>query len=603
KNMPVRMTGTHQNITLQKKQNEALASVQQQLHETVDHERTFLQSVIDGAGDPVMAIDVRYNILLMNLAASRLTQDSVDAVDALGKKCYQLFHGSDRPCSDSNFPCPIKEVLEKDKRATLVHNPFHGNSINNTFEIEVTPLRGKNGEMYGIIEVARDVTDRLRIEKELRESQSRLYRLAHHDTLTGLPNRLLFRDRLDRAIIKARRNKTRVAILFLDLDYFKAINDSLGHDVGDELLIEVAGRLQNQCRQSDTVARLGGDEFVFILDDISNGEDAAIVATKIMDALRRPIEVNGHTLNITTSIGIGIYPDDFDTIDGVIKCADTALYQVKDEGRSNFKFYRPEMRLRANRLLFQEKQLREAIRGQQFFMEYQPQYDVRSGNLVGLEALLRWDHPEDGTVLPNEFIHIAEQSGLIVDIGELILREVCDRQASWQREGLVVVPVGINMSSRQFQDPEFLTMVSRTVQISGLSPALLEIELTEGTVMADADRSLGELEQIARFGISLAVDDFGVGRSSLALLQRLPLDRLKIDGSFIAEVHSDRNMSILVDAIIVLAHSLGLTVLAEGVENKKQLQFLEKHQCDQVQGFYFSQPMGADEVKKLLTAK
>lgn len=344
KNMPVRMTGTHQNITKQKKQDQDLAAIQQQMHDALDNERTFLQTVIDGAGDPVMAIDLDYTVLLLNASAADLAREQVDVEAVQTKKCYQLFHGEDSPCDDAGYPCPVREVRREGRQIKLIHNPYHGNGINNTFEIDISPLRGSDGKLTGIIEVARDITDRLRVEQELRDSQSRLYRLAHHDTLTGLPNRLLFKDRLGQSIIKARRNSTRVAILFLDLDHFKTVNDSLGHDVGDALLVEVASRLQQQCRQSDTVARLGGDEFVFILDDIKSSQNVEVVAGKIMKAMARDVDVCGHTLQISISLGIGLFPDDSEEIEGVIKCADLALYKAKAEGRSQYQFYLPEMK-------------------------------------------------------------------------------------------------------------------------------------------------------------------------------------------------------------------------------------------------------------------
>ncbi|PIE60239.1 MAG: hypothetical protein CSA31_03080, partial [Desulfobulbus propionicus] len=280
-NMPVRMTGTHQNISLQKQREQAIAAIQQQLHEAVNHERNFLQTVIDSAGDPVMVIDLQYTLLLINRTAAARIDSHISTGSMLGKKCYELFCGATEPCSTTDYPCPIKEIQQHGRQIKLIHNPYHGNGIHNTFELEVSPLRHKNGELYGIIEVARDVTDRLRIEEELRDSQSRLYRLAHHDTLTGLPNRLLFQDRLNQALAKSGRLQKSVALMYLDLDKFKHINDTLGHDIGDLLLVEVAQRLQQQCRASDTVARLGGDEFVFILDGISSKHDVAAVAKKI----------------------------------------------------------------------------------------------------------------------------------------------------------------------------------------------------------------------------------------------------------------------------------------------------------------------------------
>lgn len=343
KNMPVRMTGTHQDITSQRKQSQALAAIQQQLHETVDSQKNFLQTVIDSAADPVMAIDLDYNVLLMNRAASLVMGVKEDVIRQGKQKCFTIFCGADSPCADHDFPCPVQAIDRTGESVTIVHNPYHGNGVNNTFEIEVSPLRDTDGVIYGSIEVARDITDRLRIEKELRESKSRLYRLAHHDSLTGLPNRLLFKDRLEQTMLKAKRTKGKVAVLFLDLDKFKDVNDTLGHDVGDELLIEVAGRLQALCRQSDTVARLGGDEFVFLLDNIKDISGAETVARKISAAMDKAVLVNGHELWISTSIGIAVFPDDGGDIEEVIRKADTALYQAKKSGRNCFVFYQPGM--------------------------------------------------------------------------------------------------------------------------------------------------------------------------------------------------------------------------------------------------------------------
>lgn len=603
KNMPVRMTGTHQDITRQKKQDEALITVQRQLHEAVDHERTFLQSVIDGAADPVMAIDNEYNILLMNKVAAQLQQVDPETVRSGEQKCYRQFAGKDRPCTNRRYPCPVREVRNNGRAVTLVHNPYHGNGINNTFEVEVSPLRDKTGAVYGIIEVARDITDRLRIEKELRESRSRFYRLAHHDSLTGLPNRLLFKDRLEQAILKARRTKTMVAILFLDLDRFKIINDTLGHDVGDALLVEVAARLQALCRRSDTVARIGGDEFVFVLDNIRDRESVERIAGKIIDAMKRPVRVNNNVLNVSTSIGIALYPEDSDEINGVIKCADTALYQAKNEGRSNFKLYSPEMVMMHNPLQIQEQHLRKALQLDQFFLEYQCQFELSTGKVVGMEALLRWRHPEQGVLYPADFLYLAEGTDIIVDIGHWVLERVCSQLVSWQQDGIEPVPIAVNISSRQLRHPGFQPMISSLLTKHALSAHLLEIELDEAAMMEGYHaEGLHGLKQISRLGVRLAVEDFGSGRFSLGDLQRFPLSRLKIDSSFMGRL-SDNNIAVIVDAIIVLAHNLGITVLAEGVEKEDQLQFLHEHHCDQAQGFFLARPAEAGRVDKYLKGK
>ncbi len=342
-NMPVRMTGTHQNITRQKQKEHALAAIQQQFHEAVNHERQFLQTVIDSAGDPVMVIDLEYTILLINKTAARLIPGYTKGMDLQNQKCYQLFCKAASPCNNANFPCPVQEMQLRPNRVQMIHKPYHGNDINNTFELDVSPLYNQDDQLVAVIEVARDVTDRLRIEKELRDSQSRLYRLAHHDTLTGLPNRLLFMDRLHQATIRAARTKKSVAIMFLDLDKFKHINDSLGHDVGDGLLIEVSARLQRQCRESDTVSRMGGDEFIFILDGIMTKKDVGIIAGKILRSMEKPVLVEKNVIDISTSIGIALYPDDSADIDGVIKCADLALYESKKQGRNTYRFFHPRL--------------------------------------------------------------------------------------------------------------------------------------------------------------------------------------------------------------------------------------------------------------------
>lgn len=596
--MPVRMTGTHQDISRQKEKDMELATAAERLHAAVEKERSFLQTVIDSAGDPFMVIDMDFHVLLMNEAAANIMAVSKKLTGS--EKCYRLFCDSDIPCTDDRFPCPVEDVRRRGKRTNLVHNPLHGNKVNNTFELEVSPLHDQNGQLLGIIEVARDITDRLRIENELRNSQSRLYQLAHHDALTGLPNRLLFKDRLERAIAKAQRNKSKVAILFLDLDRFKNINDTLGHDVGDDLLVEVAKRLQKQCRKSDTVARLGGDEFVFILEDIQQSSDIAVVAKKILDAMKRRVIAGEHELFVSTSIGIGIFPDDSNDTEGVIKCADTALYRAKEDGRSNYKFYKTDMDTAAYQQLLLETELRKAISEEQFYLEYQPQFDLKTKQLTGFEALIRWNHPEHGLVPPNDFIPLAEENGLIVSIGSWVIEQVCRQMAAWQEAGLALVPIAVNVSARQFRDKKFVAHTSNVVQQSGIEPKLLEIELTESTVMDKVEETIVELERITRFGIRLAVDDFGTGYSSLAYLQRFPLNRLKIDQSFVREIANDRSIHMIIQAIITMAHSLGLTVLAEGVEENEQLHFLEENNCDQVQGYLLGHPLSGENAVDLL---
>ncbi len=598
-NMPVRMTGTHQNISLQKKQDQAVAVVQQQLHAAVDYERNFLQTVIDSAGDPVMVIDLDFNLLLINQSAARLVQGNGDIALMGGQKCYRLFCGADVPCQDLRFPCPVAEVKAHHRSLKLIHNPYHGNGVNNVFELEVSPLKDSQGELYGIIEVARDITDRLRIEKELRDSQSNLYRLAHHDTLTGLPNRLLFRDRLNQAISKAGRSRTGVAILFLDLDRFKVINDTLGHDIGDALLIEVAVRLQRQCRQSDTVARLGGDEFIFILEDVGNREDASVVAAKIMAALTVPVFIRGHELNITTSIGISLFPDDSREIEEVLKFADMALYAAKAVGRSNFQFYRQGIPQAVQQPQFDDQQFRVAIETGQLFLDYLPQYELSSGNIVGIESFLHWNHPQMGLLQPDAFIPAAHECGVLAEVSAWLMREVCRFLKSWQQQRGRWLPVTVNIAFRQLLEPDFLTMVEQVTSQYEIPAAMLVFELREREVNDATVQGLESIEKLGSVGLGLAVDDFGADRCSLSRLQHLPLRRLTINRELLSNVPTDQRAATLVAAIIGLGHSLGLLVLADGVEQDAQLAFLRLHGCDQVQGSLLSPHLTGDKVLSL----
>ena len=599
-NMPVRMTGTHQNITLQKHQDQAIALVQQQLHDAVNHERNFLQTVIDSAGDPVMVVDLNHTLLLINQAAARLVRDGGSIESLRGQKCYRLFCGMETPCQDLRYPCPVEQVKSNGQPAKLIHNPYHGNGVNNTFELEASPLRDGQGKLYGIIEVARDITDRLRIEKELRESQSHLYRLAHHDPLTGLPNRLLFRDRFAQAISKAERNRSGVAVLFLDLDRFKSINDTLGHDVGDALLVEVAARLQRQCRQSDTVARLGGDEFVFILEAIHDRKDASVVADKIMAALGVPVLAKGHELTITTSIGIALFPLDGATMEEVIKCADLALYAAKEIGRSNYQFYRKGMPPNGGRPRLSGQQFRRAMANGELRLEYGPRYDLHSGRLTGLRVLPRWHHPAMGVLLPHDFVPAAEECGVLDLLNEWLLGEVCAPLQAWGELGYPCPPMTIPLGSRQLLESGFLAALDRMLRQGRVTPAMLVIEVREPAVTEATARMIECLGRLGRLGLGCAVSDFGADRTSLARLQRLPLGSLTISDAVLADVPANPDSCILTSAIINLGHSLGMRVVGNGIDRQSQHDFLRRHGCDQAQGPFLSPPLRAEEVPSLL---
>lgn len=599
-NMPVRMTGTHQNITLQKRQDQALQAVQQQLHDALDVERNFLQTVIDSAGDPVMVIDLDFTLLLINQAAAHLVRHAGATGELAGQKCHHLFCNAAVPCHDERFPCPVLEVRNRQRSVKLTHNPYHGNNVNNTFELEISPLRNSQGAIYGIIEVARDVTDYLRIEKELRDSQSHLYRLAHHDTLTGLPNRLLFRDRLAKAISIAERNRTGVAVLFLDLDHFKQINDTLGHDVGDELLVTVARRLQRQCRQSDTVARLGGDEFVFVLEAVSNRHDAAMIAEKILTAVNTPVHVKGHELHVTTSIGVALFPHDSSSLDGVVKCADIALYAAKEVGRSNFQLYRPDIVASGQRPQMGVQQFQEALTSPGFCLQYLPQMDVQSGTLVGVKAVLQWEHPDMGLLLPNAFLAAADECDMLAAVSRWQLERVCQAIDSLRSQGISPVPFTVAVTARQLRHAGFFSMFAELMtSYPGVAKELI-VEIPD-TAMTEIGAQVREgLVRAADLGLGLAIRGFDEDGCSVACLPRIPIRRLVIRRRCLSDICNapPGGAQSLLAVIIALGRVLKVPVLADGIERKEQLDMLRAHGCDLGQGPYWGVPCPE---KQLLT--
>jgi diguanylate cyclase (GGDEF)-like protein len=420
--------------------------------------------------------------------------------------------------------------------------------------------------------------------------------LAFYDALTGLPNRTLLEDRLTKALAGARRHKHKVALLFLDLDRFKDINDSLGHSVGDLLLQEVAKRLKTWGREQDTVARLSGDEFLITLTHIKDVPDAAVAAERLMDAMTAGFVVQGHSLNVSCSIGISIFPEHGADCKTLMKNADAAMYGAKDSGRNNFRFFAEDMNAQAVERLALENSLRLALDNEELFLVYQPQLDIVSGRIIGLEALLRWQHPKLGLVPPDRFIRIAENSGLIVPIGEWVLRTACRQARKWQDEGLPAASVAVNVSAVQFRQAGFCEFIRRVLHEAGLAPQYLELELTEGLLLANADVTLSVLKELKSMGVTLAIDDFGTGYSSFNYLRQFRVSKLKIDRSFIRDIAVNPDDAAITTAIISMAKSLNLKVIAEGVEDEAQMTFLRAHQCDEIQGYYFSKPLTVDKV-------
>jgi diguanylate cyclase (GGDEF)-like protein/PAS domain S-box-containing protein len=456
-----------------------------------------------------------------------------------------------------------------------------------------------------IVGTAQDISERKRSEREI-------HRLAYYDSLTGLPNRVLFKDRVAHAIAHAQRYRYHLALLFLDLDRFKMINDTLGHNVGDLLLKHVADRLSDSVRHSDSVgrtrdgeqthelARLGGDEFTVLLTNLQDVQDAGKVARRILEALARPFLVSGHEIFVTVSVGIAIFPSDGESVDVLLKNSDTAMYHAKEQGRNNFQYYSNVMNAAANERLVLEGEVRHATEREEFVVYYQPQIDLRTGRIMGAEALVRWQHPQRGLLAPGEFLQAASDTGMIRTIDEWVLRTACRQSRAWQQRGLAVPSVSINVSNSLFHGATLVKAVEAAFVETGLAPDRLELELTESIAMRNVDTSITVLQELKAMGVQLAIDDFGTGYSSLSYLQRLPVNRVKIDQSFVRELLSQIRPVPIVRAIIAMAHSLQLDVLAEGVEEETQRSLLVAEGCDQAQGYLFGRPMPAAEFEKLL---
>jgi diguanylate cyclase (GGDEF)-like protein/PAS domain S-box-containing protein len=438
-----------------------------------------------------------------------------------------------------------------------------------------------------------DVTERKQHDAEL-EYQ------ASHDSLTGLPNRSLLRDRIEQAIGKAQRDGHQVAVVFVDLDHFKLINDSLGHHVGDRLLLEVADRLIGCIRGHDSVARQGGDEFVIVLTEQHDEHEIIAIVSRLLDVISQPWVDEGQEYGLSCSVGISCYPQDGDDPDALLRSADAAMYKAKASGRSTYHFYTPELNQAISERLELENSLRHALERDEFRVYYQPRIEVASGRIIGAEALIRWDCPGKGLIPPDSFISIAEETGLIIPIGQWILAEACRQNSAWQRAGLPPISISVNLSPIQFRHAGLVSSVADALAQAALDPACLELELTESFVMQDAERINVAMQSLKGLGVDIAVDDFGTGYSSLSYLKRFPVDRLKVDKSFVRDIDSDPDDAAIVRAIITLGHALGLKVVAEGVETSAHLEFLQQHGCDELQGYYFSRPVPAAGMEDLL---
>ncbi len=469
--------------------------------------------------------------------------------------------------------------------------------------------RRKNGDIYpkwvSISGVSSDSGKFLRFVcifsdiSEAKQTQEQLYHMAHYDSLTGLANRRYFLDRLESTLDEARRSKDPVAVMFIDVDAFKLINDNFGHRVGDQLLREMSDRLKACVRESDTVSRIGGDEFTLILPKLHYPQSGAIVAQKVIQRVSEPFNIEQREIVVTTSIGIAVFPDDAADADSLVQNADAAMYRAKETGKNNYQFFSPEMNQRAKARLLLQNQLRLGLQSKEFVIYFQPQIEASTGRLAALEALVRW-HRDESVVLPDLFIPFAEESGIVTQIGERVLRLACESASAWLRDGLPTVRVAVNLSAIQLRQPGFVTTVSNILKETGLPPSLLELELTEGTLLDDDADTLSKLRSLKAMGACLTIDDFGTKYSSLAYLRRLPIDRLKIDRAFIKDLPGERASAEIASAIIAMGRSLKLEVVAEGVETLEQALFLRDRECHYLQGYFFGEPVSPEGARKLL---
>ena len=477
---------------------------------------------------------------------------------------------------------PVMELATAMKRVSTEKNyALRATAASND---EIGDLIGGFNEMLGEIEARDEI---------LKQRQEHLQLLAHFDTLTRLPNRMLFNDRLTQALYQAGRTEQKMAVMFVDLDHFKDINDTFGHRIGDLLLELVAVRLQHIIRSCDTVARMGGDEFTLFVQDVKTAENACLVAQKIGSELADLYLIEGKEVFVTASIGIALFPEDGMTVDELLRCADTAMYQAKENGKNHFEFYSKEMNVRTSQRLEMQKHLCQALERDELELYYQPKVAVASGRVTGMEALVRWRHPDQGMIPPGRFISLAEESGLIIRLGEWVLRSACQQVMAWQAEGYEPLRVAVNVSGYQFRRQNFAATVAGIVAETGFDPAFLELELTESTIMRNVEATVGTLNALKEMGVHIAIDDFGIGYSSLSQLKRFPIDSLKIDRSFICNVTSSKDDLAIVVAIIAMARSLGLKIIAEGVETAEQMAVVCEQGCHEMQGYHFSRPVPA----------
>ncbi len=559
------------------------------------NEKTRAEIALNSISDAVICTDMHGNVDYLNRAAEGMTGWS--RRDANGRPIAEVFHiinGQTREAVTS----PVSQVLALDEVRSLNANTTLINRDGSESEIEdsLSPIHDWDGQLTGAVIVFHDISAAQAMTRKMAH-------LAQHDFLTNLPNRLLLNDRIAQALTAAKRHSMPLTLLFLDLDNFKNINDSLGHSAGDKLLQSVAARLQASVRGADTVSRQGGDELLVMLTECKVAQDAAITARKVLAAMALPHLIEEHEIHVTTSIGISVFPFDGADAETLIKCADTAMYHAKERGRNNYQYFTADMNIKAVERQLVEAHLRQAIDRKEFTLHYQPKINLASGHITGVEALLRWQHPLWGMVYPTRFVSVAEDSGLIVPIGRWVLREACGQSLHWQASGMAPLSVAVNISAVEFRHAEFYDSLAAILQDTGFDARLLQLEITESVLMRDVQSAAAILSKLKALGVQIAVDDFGTGYSSLSYLQQFPIDVLKIDQSFVSDIHSATDEGIIVSAVIAMGNSLKMHVIAEGVETPAQLVFLRARLCEEGQGYHFNRPMPPDELQMLVSAQ
>lgn len=547
------------------------------------------RGLLEAAPDAMVVVDPSGRIVLLNVQAEKRFGYSRN--ELIGQRVKNIIPNGFAERLIADALRTAKDALEQQIGTGIELTGRRKDGSEFPIEIMLSPLEGAEGIL--VTAAIRDITTRKKAEALIIHS-------SEHDFLTGLPNRVLLNDRVNQAILLAQRNRRRVAVLFLDLDGFKHINDSLGHSVGDKLLKSVGKRLVDCVRGSDTVSRYGGDEFVVLLSEEETTENASVTARRMLRALAEAHFIDQHDLHVTCSVGISLYPDDGLNAESLIKNADTAMYQAKENGRQTFQFFKSAMNVRAVERQAIEECLRRALERQEFVVHYQPKINLKTGRIIGAEALLRWTHPIRGPVSPSQFIPVAEDCGLILPIGTWVLRQACQQAQAWVAAGLPMGTMAVNISAIQLRDENFVDTVFAILKDTGLDPSLLEVELTESVLMKHAEYTASVLKALRARGVQVAVDDFGTGFSSLSYLRKFPIDALKIDQSFVSQITTVPDETIIVNAVISLGRSLKLRVVAEGVETQEQLAFLQAHHCDEAQGYYFSQPVLPQQFAKLL---